>query len=145
MPSTQRTSEHVSDVMTINPVTMNPTSPLIEAARQMKSSNVGDVIVLNDGKICGVVTDRDIVVRAVAEDRDPHQIKLGDICSREVVTLGPTDTVDHAVELMRTHAVRRLPVTDAGKPVGIVSIGDLALVRDPDSALADISAAPANT
>lgn len=145
MSTMQQNPNQLSEVMTTDPVTLPATSPVAEAARRMKSRNVGDVIVLDGDKICGVVTDRDIVVRAIAEDRDPQQTKLGDICSRDLITLERTATVDQAIALMREHAIRRLPVTDQGKPVGIVSIGDLALVRDPNSALADISAAPANT
>ncbi|MCA1843240.1 MAG: CBS domain-containing protein [Actinobacteria bacterium] len=105
----------------------------------------GGVIVLRRERICGVVTDRDIAVRAVAEGRDPGQVRVGDICSRELEFLSPGDAVDDAVRIMRERAVRRLPVVDGGRPVGMVSIGDLVLERDPNSALADISAAPPNT
>jgi CBS domain-containing protein len=110
----------------------------------MKQHDIGDVIVLDDSKVCGVVTDRDIVVRALAEGRDPATVKLGDICSRDLVSLAPTDSVEDAVRLMRERAIRRLPVLDKGRPVGMVSIGDLAVERDGDSVLADISVAPAN-
>jgi CBS domain-containing protein len=110
----------------------------------MRFRNVGDVIVLDGAAICGVVTDRDIVTRAVAEDRDPKETTLGEICSRDLVTIDATATVDDAITLMREHAIRRLPVTKAEKPVGVVSIGDLAMLRDPGSVLAAISAAPAN-
>jgi CBS domain-containing protein len=112
----------------------------------MRANDIGDVIVVDDnGKLTGIVTDRDIVVRVVAEGRDPRATRLGDIASRELTVLAPDDPVERAVELMRERAIRRLPVVEQGKPVGIVSIGDLALDRDPDSALADISAAPPNT
>jgi predicted transcriptional regulator len=83
-------------------------------------------------------------VQALAESEDPRTIKLADICSRDVTSLSPESSVGGAVKLMRDKAVRRLPVLENGKPVGTVSIGDLAVRRDPDSALADISAAPAN-
>jgi CBS domain-containing protein len=134
----------VGDVMTRNPVSLPVTAAVTEAAQVMRSRDVGDVIVLDNGKICGVVTDRDIVVRAVADNRDPRQTTLGDICSHDLVTLDRTATVDDAIRLMREHAVRRLPVTDGDTPIGIVSLGDLAVTRDPHSALADISAAPGN-
>jgi CBS domain-containing protein len=110
----------------------------------MKERDIGDVIVLDNGTVCGVVTDRDIVVRAVAENRDPATTKLGDICSRDLATLTPADSVEDAIELMRERAIRRVPIIDNGAPVGIVSIGDLAVDRDPQSALADISSAAPN-
>ena len=131
--------------MTPNPVALPASTSLVDAARTMRTHHVGDVIVLDDGEICGVVTDRDIVVRAIAEDLDPRQTILGDICSRDLVTVGSDASVDDALQLMRENAIRRLPVVDGGSTVGIVSIGDLTVVRDPSSALADISDAPANT
>jgi CBS domain-containing protein len=110
----------------------------------MRDANIGDVIVLQDDQICGILTDRDIVVRAVAEGREPATTKVADICSQELTTVSPTDEVEEAVRLMREKAIRRLPVVEGGKPVGIVSIGDLAVERDPHSALGRISAAPPN-
>ena len=110
----------------------------------MRDSNIGDVIVADNGQICGIVTDRDVVVRATAEGRDPAKTKLADICSQELTTASPSDSVDQAVQLMRRKAIRRLPVVENGRAVGIVSIGDLAQERDPTSALSDISAAPSN-
>jgi CBS domain-containing protein len=130
--------------MTSNLVQLASSAPLAEAARRMRDADIGDVIVTEDGTMCGVVTDRDIVVRAIAEGKDPQSATLGEICSHEVVTVSADDPVDRAIELMRERAVRRLPVVDGGSPVGIVSIGDLAIERDSDSALADISAASGN-
>jgi CBS domain-containing protein len=130
--------------MNSNPISMPMTSTVAEAARKMRDADIGDVIVLEDSQLCGIVTDRDIVVRAIAEGRNPAKVKLGDICSRDMTTLSPTDTVEDAVRLMRDKAIRRLPVVEEGKPVGIVSIGDLAVSQDPHSALGDISAAPPN-
>jgi CBS domain-containing protein len=137
-------NQKISQVMTSNPVTMQATASTLEAARAMRDSNIGAVVVLDNGKVCGIVTDRDIVVRAAAEARDLATTRLTDICSHELTTLAPTDTVEHAVQIMRTKAIRRLPVVENGKPVGIVSLGDLAIERDPDSALGHISAAPSN-
>jgi CBS domain-containing protein len=91
-----------------------------------------------------LLTDRDIAIRVVAEGLDPKTTKVGDVASLGLTSLTPDDSVDQAVRLMRERAVRRLPIVEGGKPVGIVSLGDLAMERDPDSALADISAAPAN-
>lgn len=132
----------VREVMTTDPVALDASEPVDEAARRMKAEDIGDVIVLQDGQICGVVTDRDIVVRVLAEGRDPNQTQLGEVCSREVASVSPDDDLTAAGDLMRDRAVRRVPVVENGRPVGIVSIGDLAIERDPDSALSHISAAP---
>jgi CBS domain-containing protein len=110
----------------------------------MRDANIGDVIVLKGSQVCGILTDRDIVVRGVSEGRDLAATKVGDICSQELASVSPTDEVEQAIRLMRDKAVRRLPVVEAGNPVGIVSIGDLAIERDPHSALGQISAAPPN-
>jgi CBS domain-containing protein len=112
----------------------------------MRERDIGDVIVLDDtnARVCGIVTDRDIVVRALAEERDPRETTIASICSQDLTTIEPTDSVDTAVKLMRGKAVRRLPVMEGGKAVGIVSIGDLAEKFDQRSALADISSAAPN-
>ncbi len=133
------------EVMTPNPTIYSATTSIADAARAMRDTNVGDVLVERDGALCGIVTDRDIVVRAVAEDRNPSDARLGDICSRELTTLAPTDDVEDAVRVMRDKALRRLPICDGDQPVGVVSLGDLAIERDPDSALAAISTAPPNS
>lgn len=138
-------TQSIQELMTPDPVALQATSTVAEAARAMRDGNVGDVIVVDNDVVCGIVTDRDITVRATAEGRHPSEVKLADICSRDVTSLAPTDSIDDAVRLMREKALRRLPVVDGDKPVGIVSLGDLAIERDPDSALADISAARPNT
>ncbi|HEX6219453.1 MAG TPA: CBS domain-containing protein, partial [Acidimicrobiia bacterium] len=97
-----------------------------------------------DGDLCGIVTDRDIVVRGLAEGMDPETAAIDDVCKHDVVTVGSRDAVAEAVKLMEQHAIRRLPVVDGGELVGIVSIGDLAEERDPNSALGEISSAPPN-
>ncbi|MGE3539626.1 MAG: CBS domain-containing protein [Candidatus Tectimicrobiota bacterium] len=134
--------QHVRDLMTPNPVVLSGTASVVEAACAMRDAQIGDVLVLEHQQVCGIVTDRDIVVRLVAEDRDPKTTTLADLCSHALVVLNPTDSIEEAVRLMRTHAVRRLPVVDHGQAVGIVSLGDLAIARDPDSALGEISVAP---
>ena len=134
----------IRDVMTPNPVSIPAASSVADAARAMRDANIGDVIVLKDSQVCGILTDRDIVVRGVAEGRDLAATKVGDICSQELTSVSPTDEVEQAILLMRDKAVRRLPVVEGGKAVGVVSIGDLAIERDPHSALGTISAAPPN-
>jgi CBS domain-containing protein len=119
---------------------------LDQAARVMREQDVGDVLVAYDCDLFGVLTDRDIVVRAVAHGDDPHTTTAGSVCTRPpVVTLTPDDTTDRAAGLMREYAVRRLPVVEhGGCPVGMVSLGDLAGTEDPHSALADICKADPN-
>jgi CBS domain-containing protein len=139
-------AERIRDVMTPSPQTLPESTIVREAAEAMRANDIGDVIVVDDtGALTGILTDRDIVVRVVAEGRDPRATRIGDIASRELAAVSPDDPVDRAVQLMRERAIRRLPAVEGNKVVGIVSIGDLALDRDPDSALADISAAPPNS
>jgi CBS domain-containing protein len=138
-------AQHIQDVMTKHVHCVGEGTTLREVARVMRDQQIGDVLVTGaNDRLVGIITDRDLVVRAVAEGKDFDRTRAADICSGQIVTITPTATIDEAVELMRTKAVRRIPVVDHDKPVGIVSIGDLALDRDPRSALADISAAPAN-
>lgn len=119
-------------------------SRLVDAARTMQTRDLGDVLVRSENGSLGILTDRDIVVRVVANDRDIFATTAGDACSEPLVTLSPDDTIARAVELMRERAVRRLPVVEDGVPAGIVSLGDLAVEREPGSVLADVSAAPPN-
>jgi CBS domain-containing protein len=135
-------TQSVADIMTTNPIVLDSEAPLAEAARAMRDSDIGDVIVLESGAVSGIATDRDIVVRAIAEGKDPATTPIGDVSSKDVTTLTPDSPADDAVRLMREKAVRRLPVVEGDRPVGVLSLGDLAAQRDPRSALADISDAP---
>lgn len=137
-------TRRIQDLMYANPISMTPTTSVIEAARAMRDADIGSVIVHEHDQLYGIVTDRDLVVRALAEDVNCAAMMLGDICSREPTALAPTDTVEEAVRLMRDKAIRRLPIVENGTPVGIVSLGDLAVEQDPDSVLGNISAAPPN-
>ncbi len=138
-------ASQVKDLMARNLATVDPHAPVAEAARLMRDEDVGAVIVEDQNQLIGLLTDRDIAVRAVAEDRSPHETEVGEIASKDLETLRPDDDVDAAVELMRATAVRRAPVVEEGRVVGILSLGDLARENDKRSALADISSAPANT
>jgi CBS domain-containing protein len=131
--------------MTADPRTIDTGATLVDAAREMRDGDVGALIVVDGGSVAGIVTDRDIVVRAIADGRDPGATRVADVCTDALVTLNPQDTVETAIRRMREHDVRRLPVVQGDRPVGIVSLGDLAVDRDPDSALADISAASPDT
>jgi CBS domain-containing protein len=137
-------ARYLRDIMTQRPVTVQTTDTVTAAARSMRDGNIGDVVVLEADRIQGILTDRDIVVRALAEGRDPTRTTVGEICSRELTTLSPTDAIRDAEKIMRDKAIRRLPVVEGGRPVGIVTLGDLAVERNPESALGGISAAPPN-
>lgn len=137
-------AETIESVMTADPVCLEADAPLADAAKAMDERDIGDVLVMQGGELCGIVTDRDIAIRAVARGGDPSTMRLGDICSRELVMLKPDDGIEDAIARMREHCVRRMPVVDGGRPVGIVSLGDLAEARDRESVLGEISAAPAN-
>ena len=138
-------AQTVRDVMTADPVCMPPNASITDAARTMRDRGIGDVLVLDGKELRGVVTDRDIVIRTIAEGGNPQSLDLASVCSSgQLSTVTPETTVDDAARLMRERAVRRLPVVEGGRPVGVVAIGDLAVEQDPGSALAEISAAPAN-
>jgi CBS domain-containing protein len=138
-------NDDIRDIMTPNPHTIQPSASVLDAAQIMRKSDVGDVIVVEGKRLFGILTDRDIVVRALAEGRDPESTRVSDICSRELTTVQATASVGTVVRTMREKALRRLPVVEeTGEVVGIVSLGDVAVGRDRHSALADISAAPPN-
>jgi CBS domain-containing protein len=137
--------QYVRDIMTSEPVTVEPQTSVVDVARIMRDEDLGAVLVTEGDHLRGLVTDRDLVIRALAEGGDPQQTTVAGACSDDVVTVRPDEELDHAVELMREHAVRRIPVVDEGHPVGIVSLGDMAMERDPGSALGDISVARPNT
>jgi CBS domain-containing protein len=131
----------VQEVMTRDPRTVSPSDSIVDAARVMNEADIGDVIVAEGDEIQCIVTDRDIVVRAIAEGRDPQSTTVSDVCTPSLETIEPSASVDDALRKMREADIRRLPVVEDGRPVGIVSLGDLAVEREPDSTLADISAA----
>ena len=136
-------AETVNDVMSSDVIALEAGSPLRSAAEVMRDADVGSVVVTDGGHVTGIVTDRDLVVRAGAEGRDLTATTVGSICSDPVVTVDRTAPVHEVVRLMRDHAVRRIVVTGAGdEPVGVVSLGDLARRRDPGSVLGDVAAAP---
>lgn len=134
----------VGELMTRDPVIVQPKATVQDAARMMRDRDIGAVLVGDKQNLVGVLTDRDIVVRGVAEKADAPNMKVGDIVSKELETVGPNDSVDEAVKLMRSKALQRVPVVDGGKPVGVVAIGDLAVEQDTKSALSDISSADPN-
>jgi CBS domain-containing protein len=136
--------QKISDVMTKDLVTIGPDASLADASKHMQERDIGDVLVVVDDRLYGMVTDRDIVVRGLAEGKSPNA-PASEIATTELTMLSPDDDAAQAVEWMRREAIRRVPVVEDGRPVGIVSLGDLAQSRDPSSALSDISAAPPQT
>ncbi|GAB3966511.1 CBS domain-containing protein [Plantactinospora veratri] len=136
------TEVRVRDVMTRTIVYLPAATTLDEAARAMRDADIGDVVVTDGPSLFGMVTDRDIVVRAVAEGSDARQTTIGSVTSREIVMIEQNSTVAEAAVLMRERAVRRILVCDSDRQlVGIVSLGDLAVRLDPSFALSEISEA----
>jgi CBS domain-containing protein len=126
----------ISEVMTPNPKTVGPTDSIQTAAQVMRDEDTGVVPVVEDGRVTGVVTDRDIVLRAVADG--DFQAEVEDVVSDDVITCTPDMSTADAAELMSEHQIRRLPVVDADERlVGIVSLGDLAVKEGRDARMGD--------
>jgi CBS domain-containing protein len=134
-------AQQVREIMTSAPVSVGTLTAVSEVAHRMRDGDIGAVLVTEDDRLRGLVTDRDLVVRVLAEGKDPGDTTAQDACSPELVTVKPDDEVGRAVRLMREHALRRLPVVEGDQAVGMVALGDLAIERDPSSALGDITAA----
>jgi CBS domain-containing protein len=117
----------VRDVMTPSVGSATPSQSLAEAAEVMKTEDVGSVPVVDGGQLVGILTDRDIVMRAVAERRDPQTVKVEEVASRELVTVEPDQDLDEALALMAQHQVRRLPVVEGVRLVGMLAQADIAL------------------
>lgn len=137
-------AQRVRDIISGAPVAVEPLTSVREVARLMRDQDLGAVLVTEADELRGLVSDRDLVVRVLAEGADPDRTTVIGVCSEEVVTAAPDEHLSQVAERMRKHSVRRVPVVDHGRVVGIVALGDLAIERDPESALADISAAKPN-
>jgi CBS domain-containing protein len=133
----------IREVMTTMPRTVTLDTTLQEAARLMAEDDIGDVIVTDrdSDRVAGILTDRDIVIRAVAGGRSTKTTTVEEVFSRDLVAAAPEDTVHHVLELMRALNVRRLPVLEGDRAVGVVSLGDLSIQMDVGATLADISTA----
>ena len=133
---------YLRDIMTTNVDYVTPLDNVFEVAVKMNNDNVGIIPVCEDGTLLGVITDRDLVVDGIAE-KHPGSTKVTDIMHGDVVTANPDTTDEEAAALMAQHQIRRLPVLENGKLVGIVSLGDLAITSgssdDAGEALEDIS------
>jgi CBS domain-containing protein len=122
----------IRDVMTSNPTSCERSTTVVEAARVMAQEDVGPVPVVEGGRVVGLVTDRDIVLRVVAEGRDPNSTTIGEIASTDLVTVEPDTNLDEALNLMAQNQVRRLPVVEGGELVGIVAQADVARAADEE-------------
>jgi signal-transduction protein with cAMP-binding, CBS, and nucleotidyltransferase domain len=129
----------VRDVMTPGPIGVDYDQSVGEAARAMRDWGVGAILVVSNGSLYGLVTDRDLVVRAVAEERGADE-PVGPLSSANLIGVDADADVHEAMRLMRQHGVRRLPVLEDGQVTGIVSLGDLAMQDEPDLAFAQFSA-----
>ncbi|MFD9561161.1 CBS domain-containing protein [Streptomyces sp. NPDC059994] len=138
-------ARYVREVMTAGVAAVRPDASLVEAAQLMRAQDIGDVLVTRGDQLIGVLTDRDITLRAVADGADPPAVSVQSVCTRSPVCVGPDDELVTAVRLMRRHAVRRLPVVEGGRPLGMLSLGDVAARQDPRPALGDISRAAPRT
>ena len=116
----------IKDVMTREVRACEPSATVIEAAKVMAREDIGPVPVVDDGRLVGIVTDRDIVVQVVAAGRDVNSTTVGDIASRDLVTVSPDDNLDDALTLLAERQVRRLPVVEGDRLVGIVAQADIA-------------------
>jgi CBS domain-containing protein len=134
----------VRDVMTKDPVAMNSDATVAEAAKAMSDYRIGSVVVMNEGNPFGIVTDRDITVRAVATGSDPSTMKLVDICTKSLAAVGPDQSVDDAIKVMKSHDVKRVVVMSDHNLEGIVSLGDLTARGQGEDVQADISRAEPN-
>lgn len=121
----------IRDVMTSNPRTISPSTTIVEAAKIMRDDDVGSIPIVEDDQLWGTITDRDITIRAVVEGRDVQSATVGDIASRDLVTVDPQQELDEGLRLMAKHQVRRLPVVEEdGRLVGIVAQADVAQLGD---------------
>jgi CBS domain-containing protein len=121
----------IRDVMTSNPCTIDAEKPVAYAAKMLRDEDVGLAPIVEDDKLIGMLTDRDIAIRVVAEGRDPGQVKVRDVASKQVVTIDPQQDLDEALRIMAKHQVRRLPVVEEdGRLVGVVAQADIAREGD---------------
>lgn len=136
---------NISEIMTEHVISINEDEPVIAAARLMKQHNIGSLPV-RDGKnkLKGIVTDRDIVLRCVAGNINPQEVRIGEVMSRSIITASPFEDTEKVAERMGTSQIRRLPVTEDGILVGIVALGDIAkkdeFKMEASEALSEISA-----
>ncbi|MPZ53213.1 MAG: CBS domain-containing protein [Acidimicrobiia bacterium] len=135
----------IQDVMTTDLVQVGAQGTIREAATLMRDNEIGDVLVTGeDGSLVGIATDRDLVVHCLADGALPDS-SISPACTTDPISVDISAQAGDAIRTMRENAIRRVPVVENGRAVGIVSIGDLASEYDKQSVLADISQAPPNS
>jgi CBS domain-containing protein len=131
------------EVMSGPVITVDPDASAADAARLMRDQDTGDVVIASDDRIQGILTDRDLAVRLVAEALDPN-VSVSEVCTNDPITLDVEDSIEQASQTMGEYSVRRLPVTEGSRVVGFISLGDLTQYLDTDETLSDISQAAPN-
>jgi len=124
----------VRDTMTGSPRSIDASTSVVEAAQLMREGHIGSLPITADEQLVGMITDRDIAMRVVAEAADQTKTSVGDVSSRDLVTVEPDEDLDEALQLMARHQVRRLPVVENGRLVGIVAQADIALSENEKTA-----------
>jgi len=124
----------VRDTMTGSPRSIDASASVVEAAQLMREGHIGSLPITADEQLVGMITDRDIAMRVVAEAADQTKTSVGDVSSRDLVTVEPDEDLDDALQLMARHQVRRLPVVENGRLVGIVAQADIALSENEKTA-----------
>jgi CBS domain-containing protein len=120
-------AKSVRDAMTPDPRSIGASASVVEAARLMREQHIGSLPVTEEERLVGMITDRDITTRVVAESAAPEATSVGDVYSRDLISVEPDDGLDEALQLMARHRVRRLPVVENGRLVGMVAQADIAL------------------
>jgi CBS domain-containing protein len=120
-------AKSVRDAMTADPRSIGASASVVEAAQLMREKHIGSLPITDDEQLVGMITDRDITTRVVAEAADPKTTSVGDVSSRDLISVEPDNDLDEALQLMARHQVRRLPVVENGRLVGIVAQADIAL------------------
>jgi CBS domain-containing protein len=120
-------AKSVRDAMTEDPRSIGESASVVEAARLMRAEHIGSLPITDDEKLVGMITDRDITTRVVAEAADPKMTSVAEVYSRDLISVEPDNDLDEALQLMAQHQVRRLPVVQDGRLVGIVAQADIAL------------------
>jgi len=121
----------VREAMTASPTTVAAEESAVEAARLMAAQDVGSLPVLDGNDLVGIVTDRDLVLHVLAKDVDPHKVTVSSICSENPIVVGPEDSLDEALQHMAKKQIRRLPVVDDGRLVGILAQADVSRTVEP--------------
>jgi CBS domain-containing protein len=120
-------AKSVRDAMTDDPRSIGAAESVVEAARLMRDEHIGSLPVTEDERLVGMITDRDITTRVVAEGAVPETMSVGDVYSRDLISVEPNNDLEDALQLMGRHQVRRLPVVENGRLVGMVAQADIAL------------------